>query len=145
MPVSADDVWRAITDWPTQGTWMLGTRVWVSAGDGASVGSEVSAFTGLGRLGFLDTMTITQWQPPQRCEVLHTGRVVRGVGWMGAASHAESDSRMQPGCVFIWGEELELPLGWLGRLGWMVVGPLMKVGVRASLVKFRRTLADAAF
>ena len=131
IPAPADAVWRAITDWPTQGAWMLGTRVWVSRGDGQREGSEISAFTGIGRLGFLDTMTITTWQPPTRCEVLHTGRVVRGVGWMGAQDRGDG------GCRFIWGETLELPLGWLGRAAWIVVGPAMRWGVNASLRKFR--------
>ena len=45
---------------------MLGTRVEVTKGDGASVGSELSAFTGLGPVGFLDTMTITRWDAPYR-------------------------------------------------------------------------------
>ena len=145
MPVPAERVWDAITNWTTQGQWMLGTRVWVSAGDGRGEGSEVSAFTGVGRLGFLDTMTITRWQPPNRCEVLHTGRVVRGTGWMATAPRAASPAGpgrtgSGEGCVFVWGESLELPLGWLGRLGWVVVGPLMKAGVRASLKRFRATL-----
>lgn len=131
IPASADAVWQAITDWPAQGTWMLGTRVWVSRGDGRGEGSEISAFTGVGRVGFLDTMTITRWQPPHRCEVLHTGRIVRGVGWMGARDTG-------PGrCEFIWGETLDLPLGWLGRAGWLIVGPLMRWGVHLSLRKFR--------
>jgi len=137
MPASAQAVWDAITDWPSQGTWMLGTRVWVGAGDGRSVGSRIEAFTGVGKLGFLDTMNITVWDPPHRCEVLHTGRVVRGVGWMATeASATGSDT-----CVFVWGERLHLPWGWFGRLGWLIAGPLMKAGVRASLVRFQRVLS----
>lgn len=145
MPVPAEKVWDAITDWTAQGEWMVGTRVWVSGGDGRSNGSEVSAFTGVGRFGFLDTMTITVWQPPHRCEVLHTGRVVRGTGWMATAPRGGAESAgagQDAGCVFIWGESLELPLGWLGRIGWVVVGPLMKAGVRASLKRFRATLQN---
>ena len=55
-PVSA--VFTAFSQWSEQGRWMLGTHVEVTKGDGASVGSELSAFTGLGPAGFLDTMTI---------------------------------------------------------------------------------------
>jgi uncharacterized protein YndB with AHSA1/START domain len=148
MPASEQAVWDAITDWETQGRWMLGTRVWVGQGDGRSIGSRIDAFTGVGRLGFLDTMNITSWDPPRRCEVLHTGRVVRGVGWMGTepavgVPTAEGAASTQS-CVFIWGERLELPLGWLGRLGWLAVGPLMKLGVRASLVRLQRLLANPA-
>jgi len=131
IAASASVVWDAITDWPTQGQWMLGTQVWVTAGTGQDAGSEIAAFSGIGRLGFLDTMTITAWNPPRSCEVRHTGKVVRGTGWMGAEAVTEGS------CEFVWGETLELPLGWLGRVGWIVVGPLMKLGVLASLRRFR--------
>lgn len=137
MPASEQAVWDAITDWPSQGQWMLGTRVWVGAGDGCSIGSRIEAFTGIGKLGFLDTMNITVWDPPHRCEVLHTGRVVRGVGWMATEPSASGPDT----CVFVWGEQLQLPWGWFGRLGWLIAGPLMKAGVRASLTRFQRVLS----
>ncbi|MGM1060131.1 SRPBCC family protein [Saccharothrix sp. Mg75] len=76
----AERTWAALTDWDRQGEWMLLTRVRVTAGDGAGPGSELSAFTGLGPLGFTDTMRITAWEPPLRCAVDHTGRLVRGTG-----------------------------------------------------------------
>jgi hypothetical protein len=38
--------------------------------------------------------------------------------------------------VFVWSEELELPLGALGRLGWPLVRPLFLAGVRRSLDRF---------
>ncbi len=79
-PVSA--VFTAFSQWSEQGRWMLGTRVEVTKGDGASIGSELSAFTGVGSAGFLDTMTITRWDAPYRVDVLHTGKVVRGTGTM---------------------------------------------------------------
>ena len=31
-------------------------------------------------VGFTDTMVITEWDPPRRCTVTHTGRIVRGEG-----------------------------------------------------------------
>jgi hypothetical protein len=38
--------------------------------------------------------------------------------------------------VFVWSEQLELPLGAVGRLGWPVVRPLFLAGVRRSLDRF---------
>lgn len=78
-------VFAALTDWPTQGQWMLGTRVW-SDGSGQGVGAQLSAFTGVGRLGFLDTMEITEWEP---------------LGWCasctpGGSSAAPASSRCSP-------------------------------------------------
>lgn len=125
-------VFAAVVDWPAQGRWMVGTTVDVTRGDGRSVGSELSAFTGAGRLGFLDTMTITAWEEPVRVDVLHTGRVVRGTGTMAVAPLPGGGSR------FTWSEDLDLPLGWLGRAGWPIArGPFL-AGVRASLRSFAR-------
>jgi uncharacterized protein YndB with AHSA1/START domain len=122
-------VFAAITDWPAQGEWMLGTRVEVRSGDGRSVGSELAAWTGAGPIGFWDTMVITRWEEPHLVDVVHTGSVVRGTGTM--------EVRPAPGgSRFIWSEDLDLPLGALGRAGWPVVRPAFLAGVRASLRKF---------
>lgn len=51
--------WAGATDWARQGEWMLGTTVRPTARDGQGVGGGIEAFTGVGRLGFLDTMEIT--------------------------------------------------------------------------------------
>lgn len=134
----AQRVWDAVVDWPAQGEWMLGTRVDVRRGDGESVGSEVAAFTGLGPLGFLDTMTITGWDPPRECRVDHTGRVVRGIGVFTVEPRGERE------CVFVWREELDLPLGALGRLGWPLARPGFLLGVRLSLRKLARRCEDPA-
>jgi len=122
-------VFAALTDWPTQGQWMLGTRVW-SDGPSEGVGAQLSAFTGVGRLGFLDTMEITEWEPPRLVRVLHTGRVVRGPGIFEVLALPEGRSR------FVWREELDLPLGAVGRAGFAVVGPVFAVGVERSLRRF---------
>ena len=129
-PVSA--VFAAFSQWSEQGRWMLGTRVEVTKGDGASVGSELSAFTGLGPAGFLDTMTITRWDAPYRVDVLHTGKVVRGTGIMEVVALPGGRSR------FIWSEDLDLPLGRLGQLGWPLARPAFLSGVRRSLMAFGR-------
>ncbi|GLZ43247.1 SRPBCC family protein [Actinokineospora sp. NBRC 105648] len=122
--------WAALTDWTTQGEWMLGTQVRVTRGDGHGVGSTLAAFTGLGKIGFTDHMEITTWDPPHRCEVTHTGRVVRGTGLF------EILDRGADGSTFVWQEDLRPPLGKLGDLGWLVVGPAFRLGVRQSLRKF---------
>ena len=133
-PVSA--VFTAFSQWSEQGRWMLGTRVEVTKGDGASIGSALSAFTGFGPAGFLDTMTITRWDAPYRVDVLHTGKVVRGTGIMEVVALPGGRSR------FIWSEDLDLPLGRLGRLGWPLARPAFLSGVRRSLVAFGRLVEE---
>lgn len=134
VPVAApaETTWAALTDWNRQGEWMLGTSVRVTAGDGRGVGSTLAAFTGVGPLGFTDTMRITEWEPPARCAVLHTGKVVRGTGEF--LVNAVTDRTSE----FVWVERLDLPLGAVGRLGWPLVRPAFTWGVRRSLTAFAR-------
>ncbi|MEI6109720.1 MAG: SRPBCC family protein [Actinomycetes bacterium] len=126
----AEQVWAAITNWPAQDKWMLGTKVKPIDGDGTGVGGKIAAFTGIGPLGFLDTMEITVWNPPTRCDVLHTGRIVRGTGTFEVVSIGEQASN------FIWSEDLDLPLGWFGKAGFAILRPAFVFGVRKSLEKF---------
>lgn len=127
-----EQTWAGATDWARQGEWMLGTRVRGTAQDGIGVGGGIEAFSGLGKLGFLDTMQITRWEPPYACHVLHTGRVVRGTGDFQVRDRGEGRS------TFVWREDLDLPLGLLGRAGWPLVRPVFAAGVQASLKKFAR-------
>jgi carbon monoxide dehydrogenase subunit G len=116
----AQQVWDVLTDWAVHDRWMLLTR----AEGGSAVGETLTAFTGLGRFGFVDTMTITVWEPPRRAVVRHTGRVVRGSGAFEVEALGEGRSRV------VWSEWVQLPFGPLGRLGW----PVARVVVRAAVV-----------
>lgn len=135
---STQTVFDALTDWPAQGEWMLGTRVEVRRGDGRSVGSEIAAWTGAGPLGFWDTMVITRWDPPNLVDVVHTGRVVRGTGTMEVFALPQLPDQPGERSRFVWSEDLDLPLGLLGRLGWPIARPAFLAGVQASLRAFGR-------
>lgn len=138
VPAEPQAVFDAMTDWARQHEWMLGTKVQARKADGRGVGGEIAAFTGIGPLGFWDTMTITRWEPPHLVEVDHTGHFVRGLGIF----------RVEPsgaGSRFVWREELDLPLGRLGRLGWPLVKPLFAAGVAWSLRRFARFAASGEF
>jgi carbon monoxide dehydrogenase subunit G len=129
----AQQVWDLLTDWDRHDGWMLLTR----AEGGHGVGETLSAFTGLGPLGFLDTMTITVWEPPHRAVVRHTGRVVRGSGAFEVEQVAPARSRV------VWSEWIELPLGVLGRLGWPLVRPVLRQFVQVSLRRLARQVEGA--
>jgi hypothetical protein len=132
----AEDVWAAVTDWPGQGEWMLGTKVEVDGpGDGRSLGARLVAATGVGPLAVRDPMEIVEWDPPRRCVVRHLGAVVQGEGVFEVVG-------LGPGrAQFAWTEVLELPLGRLGALGWPLVRPLFRLGVRVSLERMARLVA----
>ena len=73
-------VWDSLAQWEKQGEWMLQTKVWVTSEITEGVGTSINAFTGIGPLGVLDSMTVTAWQPPHTCDVLHTGKIIKGTG-----------------------------------------------------------------
>ena len=126
-------VWAALTDWTRQGEWMLLTDVEVTGGDAHAVGGRLAARTGLPvggrRLGVLDTMVITEWDPPRRAVVQHTGRIVRGPGTF-EVTHQGA------GSLVTWTEQLWLPFGPFGQLGWPLVKPAAVAGIRLSLKRF---------
>ncbi|NRQ40738.1 SRPBCC family protein [Nonomuraea sp. NN258] len=129
MPAPPEQVFALITDWPRHREWMFMTTARLVGDD------TVEAYTGIRPFGFLDTMTITHWEPPRLLRVLHTGRLVRGRGAI----------RVTPeggGSRVIWAEELELPFGPLGRALWP---PAHAVSVALARYSLRRlgTLAAA--
>ena len=130
LPLPQERTWQAVVDWPRQGEWMLATRVRGGHGPGA----RVIARTGIGRVGFTDTMTIAEWQPPHRCVVRHSGRVVRGTGVFEVVPAGA-------GSEFRWTERLDLPLGVAGRWGWRLARPLAQRGMDVSLRRFARFAA----
>jgi len=124
----AEVVWEVVTDWPGQGEWMLATRVQTDGeGDGRRLGATMSAVTGIGPLAVTDTMVITEWEPPTRCVVHHTGAVIRGDGIFEVTALGPQRAR------FLWSELLDLPFGVVGRVGWPIARPLLRVGVARSL------------
>lgn len=129
--VSAERAFEVLTDWPRHAEWMPFTK----ARGGHEVGAALEARTGLGPIGFLDTMIITEWLPGRRVAVRHTGRVVRGEAWF------EFTPRSEGGCTVVWAERLELPLGPLGRVGWLVVGPISRRFMRLGLHRLARLAA----
>lgn len=134
----AEAVWQTVTDWPGQGEWMLGTRVEVDGGgEGRHLGARLRAVTGVGPLAFTDTMEIVEWDPPRRCVVRHTGRVVRGDGVFEVVALNPHRAR------FLWSEQLDLPLGVVGALGWRLVAPGFRWGLVRSLRKMARRVEAA--
>jgi uncharacterized protein YndB with AHSA1/START domain len=119
----AERVWEVLVDWQRHGEWVPFTR----AEGGAEEGASVEAWTGVGTVGFLDTMVISGWEPPTRVTVRHTGRLVRGEG--------RFDLLDLPGgrCRVTWSELVDLPLGAVGRAGWIAVGPFARLMLRTAL------------
>jgi uncharacterized protein YndB with AHSA1/START domain len=132
VAASADAVFAAATDWPGQREWIFATNTVATRGDGKATGDEISARTGYGPFGFTDTMTITEWDPPRLCSVLHTGKVVKGTATFAVEADGPSASR------FIWSEVVEAPFGRVGALGFRAIQGVFVFFLRLSLKRFVR-------
>lgn len=125
IPVAApaEQLWDVVTDWERQDRWIPATVVRIVSGDGRSVGSKVLAFTGFADIGFVDSMEIVEWDPPRRCVVWHTGRLVRGSGVFAVEPDGDTST-------FVWSERLHPPFGPLGRIGLAALRPMVRLGQR---------------
>jgi hypothetical protein len=143
VTVAADPrrVWDLAVDWSAQREWIWATTT--SGGQG--LGATVTARTGVGRVGFTDTMLITEWDPPRRCTVSHTGRVVRGEGVFEVLPRGG-------GSELRWTERILLPdalvalvpaavLPAFSRLAFAVIAPAARAGLGYSLIRFARLVA----
>ena len=137
LPCSQDRAWAAITDWESQGNWMLQTKVWVTSQIREGVGTSISAFTGplykfypkFSSLGLLDTMVVTKWQPPEICDVVHTGKILKGTGSFVLSPINATSTK------FNWSETIEC-----SRLKFLAIAPFLWVGVRISLARLSTSL-----
>lgn len=132
-----EKVWAAIADWESQGEWMLQTRVWVTSDIRTGVGTSISALTGpLVKSGFkfglLDKMIVTKWSPPYLCEVDHVGKVIKGSG---AFELIDSTQNGKVITTFNWSESIKAP-----KVIFLAIYFPTYLGVRISLLRFRRTL-----
>jgi hypothetical protein len=131
-------VWKKIADWESQGEWMLQTKVWVTSEKTSGVGTSIAAFTGplykfyprMKSPGLLDLMTVTKWEEPSRCDVVHVGKVLKGTGSFVLTREGESLTR------FDWSETIEAP-----RVVFMLIAPFFYAGVRISLYRFARSFS----
>jgi hypothetical protein len=124
-----EKVWATLADWESQGDWMLQTRVDVTSEIREGVGTTIAAFTGIGKLGVMDHMVVTSWQPPHICDVLHTGKVIKGTGRFELVVIDADTTR------FNWSEEILAP-----RAIFLLIAPGLYAGVRISLTKLGRHL-----
>ncbi|HEX4815115.1 MAG TPA: SRPBCC family protein [Nonomuraea sp.] len=114
-------VFDLITDWSRHHEWMFLTTA-------RQVGQDrIEAYSGVRPFGFLDTMTITRWDPPALVLVEHTGRLVRGRGAIRVRPRPDGGSRV------VWAEELCPPFGPLGRALWPLAAPVATALLRHSL------------
>jgi hypothetical protein len=137
LPCNQVRAWQAIADWEGQGNWMLQSRVWVTSQIREGIGTTIAAFTGpfyksypkFSNFGLLDTMVVTNWQPPYRCDVMHTGKILKGTGTFELIEISATATR------FNWSEDIEC-----SRLQFLAIYPFLWIGVRISLARLSTSL-----
>ena len=124
-----ETVWASLADWESQSEWMLQTTVEVTSEIRSGVGTSIAAFTGIGKFGVMDYMTVTAWNPPTVCDVVHTGKIIKGTGRFELTAITPNTTR------FDWSEEVLAP-----RALFLLIAPGLYAGVRISLSALRRQL-----
>lgn len=134
----AHAVWQKLTDWESQGDWMLFTDVTATKPNSAAdqIGNQITAFTGFKvfkklRFGLLDHMRVTKWETGRMCEVDHYGKWLKGFGRFELIEISASS------CQLNWYERIDYPV-LLSRL----TKPFTKFAVFISLVRFRRQFSN---
>ena len=139
VDVDADPeaVWAWAVDWERQREWIPLTRVRRLDGPVLGVGTRVLARTGIGPLGFDDLFTVTAVATPARgprsYEVVHTGRVVKGVGAFRVEPRGDR-------ARFVWWERVDVPGGPLAPLLWALGGPATRLAFGVALRRFARAV-----
>jgi hypothetical protein len=133
-----DQVWKKIADWPSQGDWMLQTKVWVTSKQSEGVGTSIAAFTGplyqlypkFKSFGLLDLMTVTKWEVPSQCDVEHHGKILKGSGTFELIQLGHNQTR------FNWSETIVAP-----KALFILAAPFLYIGVRISLKRFSQSFS----
>lgn len=139
VPTPVDRVWATLTDFAAYGDWIPLTAMRVDAPP-KRVGWGFAGKTGLGPVGFLDSMLVTRWQPPAdgglgRFAVRKTGRVLRG--W--------ADVTVEPVASLTrvtWREEIVPRPELVGRMVARVTDPVTHRLFAAALDKMLVAAAD---
>jgi len=139
LDAPTDRVWALVTDWPAHGRWIPLTRVTVDPDSPVhtGLGTRFTGRTALGRVGFDDPMTVTEWQPPSagrpgRCRVVKRGR------WLTGSAEIE----VQPdgtGCRLSWTEDVRPR--WTPRAADPVVSRVGKLLFDRTLRRLARELS----
>jgi uncharacterized protein YndB with AHSA1/START domain len=123
VPTSIASVWATVTDFGAYGRWIPLTSMRVDDPP-VRLGWGFAGKTGLGPLGFLDTMLIIRWEPPAdgrgRFAIRKTGRVLRG--WADVELHSTGGG--DAGTDIVWREEIVPRPEAVGRRLAVVLDPI---------------------
>ncbi|WP_156721685.1 SRPBCC family protein [Streptomyces apocyni] len=104
-PLSVEETWQRLTDWPLHAARVPLTRTVVQTDPPNRRGTRFVARTGIGRLAFDDPMEVTVWEPPGTTTPAGRFRLVKQgtsvTGWAEIEVHPRGRA-----AYVIWREEL---------------------------------------
>ena len=134
LPAPPERAWKHVRRWEEQARW-ISDAVWVPVlteereGEGVRIRVQNRV---LGIPLFTEQLEVVEWDPPARLVMAHRS-FVRGVGtW-------ELHER-GAGTVFVWTEDLWLPIPVLGALALWVYRPFLRRLMRGSLANLQRLI-----
>ena len=120
LDAPVDTVWADIEDLTSHVEWMADAEsIEFPGAQKTGEGTVMNVLTKIGPLTTMDVLTVTDWDPPHRMGVEHSG-VVTGSGAFTLTDLGDNRTR------FTWAEELEMPWYFGGRLGQPVSGAVMR-------------------
>ena len=134
IPAPPEQVWKHVRRWEEQARWIR-DAVWVRVlseereGEGVRIRVLNRVF---GFPLFTEQLEVIEWDPPATVVMAHRS-FVRGVGtW---ELHARGEATL-----FVWAEELWLPIPVLGALALWVYRPFMRRLMEGSLANLQRLI-----
>jgi hypothetical protein len=127
-------IFEYVSNWEKQSEWILFTKVKLLKGLPNQKDPLLLAITGVGPFKVKDTMVITNWSPYKLIVVEHTGRVVLGKGVFTIEEISEGKSK------FIWQEITPIPFGLVGKIGLVLIRPIMNIAFGKSLKKLKNNI-----
>ena len=122
----AEQVWRDVADLSTHAEWMADAESIEFAGDARTgIGTILIVPTRIGPLSTEDWIIVTEWDEGRAIGVIHVG-IVSGVGSFRLEPQGDTT-------LFVWDEELELPLAFGGPLGEIFARPIIGAIWRGNL------------
>lgn len=127
LPVSLDEVWRALLRWEDQARWIRDAdSVRVLSPDREGLGVRIAVKSRVFNVPlFTEELEVTRWEPPHILEMTHRS-FIRGIGtWSLEPEGAGARLR--------WTEDLALPIPVLGEVALLVYRPFLRRLMRAAL------------
>ena len=140
IDATPEAVWRWAVDWRRQREWIPFTTVSHVGGPVLGIGTRLVARTAIGPLGFDDHLTVTALEVPRTYEVLHTGRLVKGVGAFEVQPRGEAPESSR----FVWWERVDVPGGPLAPLLWRIGEPVTRRLFGWALDRLARAVEEDA-